>query len=71
MRVTIRPSMSPWRMRSRTPCGPRDSIPWWRSVAESVVELRGVRKRFNVGQPNETEVLHGVDLTVGKGDFCA
>jgi lipoprotein-releasing system ATP-binding protein len=36
-----------------------------------VVELRGVRKCFNVGQPNETEVLHGVDLTVGKGDFCA
>jgi lipoprotein-releasing system ATP-binding protein len=40
-------------------------------VAEPVVELRGVRKCFNIGQPNETEVLHGVDLALGKGDFCA
>jgi lipoprotein-releasing system ATP-binding protein len=40
-------------------------------VAEEVVALHEVRKRFNVGQPNETEVLHGVDLALGKGDFCA
>ena len=40
-------------------------------MAETVVELRGVYKGFNLGQPNETEVLHGVDMTLGKGDFCA
>jgi lipoprotein-releasing system ATP-binding protein len=36
-----------------------------------VVQLRSVRKSYNVGQPNETEVLHGIDLTLQRGEFCA
>lgn len=36
-----------------------------------VVQLIGVRKAFNVGTPIETEVLHGIDLTLQKGEFCA
>ncbi|MBL8351875.1 MAG: ABC transporter ATP-binding protein [Burkholderiaceae bacterium] len=36
-----------------------------------VVQLRGVRKSFNLGEPNETEVLHGIDLTLSAGEFCA
>ena len=36
-----------------------------------VVQLQGVRKAFNVGTPFETEVLHGIDLTLHRGDFCA
>ena len=40
-------------------------------MAEPVVELMGVTKRFNVGQPNETEVLHGIDLALRRGEFCA
>jgi lipoprotein-releasing system ATP-binding protein len=36
-----------------------------------VVALRGVRKAFNVGTPIETEVLHGIDLTLQTGEFCA
>jgi lipoprotein-releasing system ATP-binding protein len=40
-------------------------------VAEPVVQLRGVRKAFNVGTGIETEVLHGIDLTLNRGDFCA
>ncbi|MBC5781799.1 ABC transporter ATP-binding protein [Ramlibacter sp. USB13] len=36
-----------------------------------VVRLRGIRKSFNVGEPNETEVLHGVDLVVRRGEFVA
>ena len=36
-----------------------------------VVELRGVFKSYGVGQPNETEVLHGIDLELRQGDFCA
>lgn len=36
-----------------------------------VVDLRGVRKAFNLGRPNETEVLHGIDLRLGRGEFCA
>ena len=30
-----------------------------------------MRKAFNVGTPIETEVLHGIDLTLDKGEFCA
>lgn len=36
-----------------------------------VVRLEGVRKAFNVGTGIETEVLHGIDLTLQRGDFCA
>jgi lipoprotein-releasing system ATP-binding protein len=37
----------------------------------AVVHLQGVHKAFNVGTPVETEVLHGIDLTLNKGEFCA
>jgi lipoprotein-releasing system ATP-binding protein len=41
-------------------------------VAEDVVvQLRGVRKAFNQGTAFETEVLHGIDLTLRRGAFCA
>jgi len=41
-------------------------------MAEDViVQLRGVRKSFNRGTPLETEVLHGIDLTLRRGEFCA
>jgi lipoprotein-releasing system ATP-binding protein len=40
-------------------------------VAEPVVSLRGVHKAFNLGLPNETEVLHGIDLTLLRGQLCA
>ena len=36
-----------------------------------VLQLTGIRKSFNVGQANETEVLHGIDLTLFTGEFCA
>jgi lipoprotein-releasing system ATP-binding protein len=36
-----------------------------------IVQMRGVRKAFNIGTPIETEVLHGVDLTLERGEFCA
>lgn len=38
---------------------------------EPLVQLMQVRKAFNLGSPIETEVLHGIDLTLCKGDFCA
>jgi len=41
-------------------------------VAEPVVvALRGVRKSFNIGTPVQTEVLHGIDLELRRGEFCA
>jgi lipoprotein-releasing system ATP-binding protein len=36
-----------------------------------VVQLGGVRKAYNAGTAFETEVLHGIDLTVRRGEFCA
>jgi lipoprotein-releasing system ATP-binding protein len=41
------------------------------STADHVVAMRGVTKAFNVGTPIETEVLHGIDLDLHKGEFCA
>jgi lipoprotein-releasing system ATP-binding protein len=39
-------------------------------VAE-VVKLSGICKAYNVGTPAESEVLHGIDLALEKGDLCA
>jgi len=36
-----------------------------------LIELDNVRKAYNVGQPNEAEVLHGLDLNVARGEFMA
>ena len=36
-----------------------------------VLVLQGIRKSFNVGEPNETEVLHGIDLSLWPGELCA
>jgi lipoprotein-releasing system ATP-binding protein len=53
-------------------CVRRVSIRWWQSVADDVVvHLQGVRKAFNQGTPFETEVLHGIDLKLQRGAFCA
>ncbi|MEI8324210.1 MAG: ABC transporter ATP-binding protein [Betaproteobacteria bacterium] len=41
------------------------------SAGDAVVQLRSVRKAFNVGAEIETEVLHGIDLTLHHGEFCA
>lgn len=37
----------------------------------NIIELRGIVKRYFVGKPNELEVLHGVDLSVGEGEFIS
>ena len=38
---------------------------------EDLLRLEGVRKSYDLGTPAEVEVLHGVDLTLRRGDFCA
>lgn len=40
-------------------------------MADDVLRLEKVRKSYNVGRPNETEILHGIDLTLGRGEFAA
>lgn len=37
----------------------------------SLLHLQGVRKSYNVGQPGEVEVLHGIDLQMAAGEFVA
>lgn len=29
-----------------------------------LIAMRGIRKSYYIGQPNELEILHGIDLTV-------
>ncbi len=36
-----------------------------------VLRLEGLRKSYNIGQPNEVEVLHGLDLRLDSADFAA
>ena len=36
-----------------------------------MLRLEGGKKSYAVGTPAETEVLHGIDLVLGKGEFVA
>ncbi len=36
-----------------------------------LVALEGLRKVYNAGQPNEAEVLHGLDFNLNAGEFAA
>ena len=36
-----------------------------------LIRMRGIVKRFYVGQPNELEILHGIDLDVNEGEFVS
>ena len=38
---------------------------------KTVINLKGIVKRFYVGMPNELEILHGVDLQVREGEFVS
>ena len=40
-------------------------------AAAPLLQLQAVRKSYNVGQPSEVEVLHGIDLQVHAGEFIA
>ncbi len=39
--------------------------------APPLLELQAVCKRYNVGRPNETEVLHGVSFNIARGELVA
>ena len=36
-----------------------------------IIRMRGIFKRFYIGQPNELEILHGIDLDVMPGEFLS
>ena len=41
------------------------------ATRSTIVELSGIRKVYNPGTPIETEVLHGIDLRLSRGEFAA
>jgi lipoprotein-releasing system ATP-binding protein len=41
------------------------------SDTQQVLRLEQLRKSYNIGLPNETEVLHGIHLGIGRRDFAA
>ncbi|MBY6115960.1 ABC transporter ATP-binding protein [Mameliella alba] len=38
---------------------------------DTVLRLSGIEKSYNKGQPNEVQVLRGIDLSVGRGEVVA
>lgn len=38
---------------------------------KAIIDLKGIVKRFYIGQPNELEILHGIDLQVREGEFVS
>lgn len=42
-----------------------------RAPNSALVHLRDLRKGYNQGQPNEIEVLHGLNLRINQGEFAA
>jgi lipoprotein-releasing system ATP-binding protein len=36
-----------------------------------VLQLKGLRKSYNLGKPNQVEVLHGIDMQINRGEFVA
>ena len=40
-------------------------------MAEDALRLTEIRKSYGLGGPAEVEILHGIDLTLEQGAFCA
>jgi lipoprotein-releasing system ATP-binding protein len=40
-------------------------------VADDVLRMEGITKSYGVGTPAATEVLHGIDLRLARGEFVA
>ena len=39
--------------------------------ARPLIAMRGIRKSYYIGQPNELEILHGINLSVKEGEFVS
>lgn len=40
-------------------------------MKEKVISMRNITKKYYIGEPNELEILHGIDLDVYSGDFIS
>ena len=38
---------------------------------QPIIQMQHIKKTYNLGKPNELEILHGIDLTVYPGEFVA
>ncbi len=38
---------------------------------DTIIDLKGIVKRYFIGKPNELEILHGIDLQVQQGEFMS
>lgn len=41
------------------------------AATRPLIQMRGIRKSYYIGHPNELEILHGIDLQVWPGEFVA
>ena len=40
-------------------------------MSEPVIRMENIVKTYYLGKPNELEILHGINLTVNKGEFVS
>ncbi len=40
-------------------------------MAKTIIDMKGIIKRFYIGQPNELTILKGIDLVVEEGEFVS
>lgn len=40
-------------------------------MSSNVISLQNIYKRYYIGKPNELQILNGISLDVGKGEFVA
>ena len=40
-------------------------------MSEPVIRMENIVKTYYLGEPNELEILHGINLTVNKGEFVS
>ena len=41
------------------------------SREDPIIDAHGIYKRYYIGQPNELEILHGIDIQIYPGEFVA
>ncbi|HPY83507.1 MAG TPA: ATP-binding cassette domain-containing protein, partial [Ruminococcus flavefaciens] len=40
-------------------------------MSKRVIEMSNIIKRYYIGQPNELQILNGMNITVHEGEFVA
>ena len=40
-------------------------------MAKTIIDMKGIVKKFYIGQPNELTILKGINLNVEEGEFVS